>query len=198
MKRFTFIIIVTINAMIVFGMVPKESNKNSLNKVQLEALIDSLRSECNSKDALLTSQENDIDSLKQLNKLLTDSLADYNFFNNEDTCVFIVSIEQDLGNFLNGKYKTQFDAICKIKKLKQQLLVIETNIYENKNQQNEKGWSQSDLNRRIELDIKKNMYEIGKLIDEINMLDLAFMSSSQKDYYHNLLNRFDSIFNTYF
>ena len=130
-----------------------------------------------------------------------DSLAVFRFFTNTEETIFADSTLERNGwsKKLKGTYLTQYTTITLIREASTEILDVENTINRMTNQKQEKGWDDEQLKTAIGLEIGNLMRNtIAKQLDDIDKRDLSFLSSKQKEYYRNLSERYDKIFNTYF
>ena len=130
-----------------------------------------------------------------------DSLAMFLFFTNTEETIFADSTLERNGwsKKLKGTYLTQYTTITLIREASTEILNVENTINRMTNQKQEKGWDDEQLKTAIALEIGNLMRNsIAKQLDDIDKRDLSFLSSKQKEYYRNLSERYDKIFNTYF
>ncbi len=130
-----------------------------------------------------------------------DSLAVFRFFTNQEETIFADTTLELKGwnNKLTGTYLTQYTTITLIRKASLAIFEVENTISKMTNQKQDKGWNDEQLKTAIALEIGNTMRTtIAKQLDDIDKRDLSFLSSKQKEYYRNLSERCDKIFNTYF
>jgi len=130
-----------------------------------------------------------------------DSLAVFRFFSNIEETIFADSTleRNEWSKKLTGTYLTQYATITLIREASTEISEVENTISKMTNQKQDKGWNDEQLKTAIALEIGNTMRTtIAKQLDDIDKRDLSFLSSKQKEYYRNLSERFDKIFNTYF
>ena len=130
-----------------------------------------------------------------------DSLAVFRFFTNQEETIFADTTLELNGwnNKLTGTYLTQYTTITLIRKASLAISEVENTISKMTNQKQDKGWNDEQLKTAIALEIGHTIRtSIAKQLDDIDKRDLNFLSSKQKEYYRNLSERYDKIFNTYF
>ena len=130
-----------------------------------------------------------------------DSLAVFRFFTNTEETIFADSTLERNGwsKKLTGTYLKQYETITLIREVYTEISEVENAIDEKTNEKQDKGWNDEQLKTAIALEIGNTMRAtIGRQLDDIDKRDLSFLSSKQKEYYRNLSERFDKIFNTYF
>lgn len=145
-------------------------------------------------EAIINLQQNQLSDCR-------DSLAVFRFFTNTEETIFVDSTLERNGwsKKLAGTYLTQYETITLIREASTEILEVEKTISKMTAQKQDKGWDDEQLKTAIALEIGNTMRTtIAKQLDDIDKRDLSFLSSKQKEYYRNLSERFDKIFNTYF
>lgn len=130
-----------------------------------------------------------------------DTLSVYRFFSNTGETIFTdFTLERNgWSKKLTGTYLTQYKTISSIREASSAISEVENTINKMIDQQQEKGWDDEQLQTAIALEIGNRMKNsIVKQLNDINNMDLRFLSPEQEEYYRKLSGRFDKIFNTYF
>lgn len=152
-------------------------------------------------ESVKTALEKIIDKQQEKLKACQDTLAAFRFFSNTGETIFADSTLERNGwsKKLTGVYLAQYNTISSIRDAAIAISEVENTIIKKTSQKQEMGWNDEKLKAAIVLEIEKAMtVTIAKQLDDIDKMDLSFLSSKQKEYYKNLSIRFDKIFNTYF
>ena len=154
---------------------------------------------CNLHDKTNTCRDSLICQLERQNKLLKDTLSMFTFFNNSEVSLFSDStlIKNGMDKKLQGVYKEMYKTIRMVDMLNQDLLKILTIEADKKSQQQEKNWSNTELNQMIWLDIRNILSDVEKDIKTLKKRDKSFFSNEQHKYYKQQIDKFDSILYKY-
>lgn len=154
---------------------------------------------CNLHDKTNTCRDSLICQLERQNTLLKDTLSMFTFFNNSEVSLFSDStlIKNGMDKKLQGVYKEMYKTIRMVDMLNQDLLKILTIEADKKSQQQEKNWSNMELNQMIWLDIRNILSDVEKDIKTLKKRDKSFFSNEQHKYYKQQIDKFDSILYKY-
>lgn len=191
-----------------------ERLQDQVNKEEkaFQDYFDSERSLKNLKDKVKTEVQKHHESVKtaleaiinmQQEQLAAcqEELSVFRFFSNTEETIFMDSTLELNGwnKKLTGVYVEQYKTISSIREVSSAITDVENTINERSKEQQAMDWSDEELKEVIVRFIEKKMtVSIAKQLDDIDNMDLRFLSPSQKDYYRKLSERYDEIFNTYF
>ena len=178
------------------GSLPTQKN---LSKKELQEEVEKLNRRLAQKDSMLSLQQKKVSGLENQLRKVRDSLAIYEFFNDNGIGIFAnQSLEKNRRVVqLTGKNKTNYQTIQKIAEVDDLLTQIDTTISLQKKRQAEQGWTDVDLKNAIALEIKAEMAKIEDKLNKIDNCDLSFLSNVQKGFYEKQCARFDAIYNKY-
>lgn len=154
---------------------------------------------CRVHDKTISYRDSLICQLERQNTLLKDTLSMFTFFNNSEVSLFSDStlIKNGMDKKLQGVYKEMYKTIRMVDMLNQDLLKILTIEADKKSQQQEKNWSNMELNQMIWLDIRNILSDVEKDIKTLKKRDKSFFSNEQHKYYKQQIDKFDSILYKY-
>lgn len=157
---------------------------------------------------LKIKHENVTNALKSIIRLQQDQITEYEeelsvyrFFSNTEQTIFADTTLEHNGwsKKLSGTYQTQYNAISSIREVSLAIFEVENTISQKIGQQQEMGWNDEELQTAVALEIGKTVKTtIAKQLDDISNMDLSFLSPAQKEYYNQLLVRYNNIYNEYF
>ncbi|GEM_PF-6191587 len=198
MRRIIVVLVALVN-IVSLSAGDKKPKQNKLSSKEMSLKIETLNNQLHQKDSLLKKEKTQIESLKKELAACKEKLAVYEFFNNDSYTIFKDnSLETNKKALrLTGRNKEMYKTIRAVAEVVELLDEVEAKITNQEKRQTEQRWSDSDLKKAIALEIKADMSGIASKLDEIDKMDLSFLSQEQLGYYRKLSQHFDEIFNKY-